>query len=329
MKQKELISVIVPIYNVEACLPRCIKSIMAQTYRNLEIILVDDGSTDGSGRICDIFSEKDNRIKVIHQKNQGLSAARNSGIKCANGDFLTFVDSDDFLSTNFIKVLYEPFKKSYSTDISICNFNAIAHNDGPILDDNRRFVNKSKYEIIMPYTYMQRTLRIASRDASLFKVVWNKLYRRSLIENVLFRDFCYCEDWDFNLRVFPFARNVAYTNHPLYFYTYRYTSLSNDSKALKEGMMYRIEMLFANYSEISITKPLYQCFSLKYLYRRMTLMKGRCYLTPMYDEVYIRCKKIEEQTKKQYLLNRHINLMERVTIVFLINKPRLTLWLLK
>ena len=93
--ENPIISIIVPIYNVEEYLPKCIDSILNQTYKELEVILVDDGSPDSCGKICDRYAKKDERVKVIHQKNGGLSAARNSGLDCANGEYIGFVDSDD------------------------------------------------------------------------------------------------------------------------------------------------------------------------------------------------------------------------------------------
>ena len=98
MEQKPLISVIVPVYNVAAWLPRCVDSILAQTYENLEILLVDDGSTDGSGNICEEYAKKDTRIRVLHKENGGLSSARNAGLDAAAGAYIGFVDSDDWIA---------------------------------------------------------------------------------------------------------------------------------------------------------------------------------------------------------------------------------------
>ena len=103
---EDLISVVVPIYNVENYIKKCVDSILSQTYKNLEIILVDDGSPDRCGEICDKWTKKDNRIKVIHKENGGLSDARNSGIEIAKGDYLSFIDSDDYVNKDFIKILY-------------------------------------------------------------------------------------------------------------------------------------------------------------------------------------------------------------------------------
>lgn len=115
----ELISIIIPIYNVEPYLERCIHSVMIQTYQNLEIILVDDGSPDKCGDICEYFSQMDSRIKVFHKINGGLSDARNFGVEQSNGKYITFVDSDDYISPNYVEILFE-LLKSHDADISCC-----------------------------------------------------------------------------------------------------------------------------------------------------------------------------------------------------------------
>ena len=124
---EELISVIVPIYKVEHYLPKCIDSIIHQTYQNLEIILVDDGSPDNCPEICDEYAKRDKRIKVVHQENGGLSAARNSGVEMANGEFLCFVDSDDYIHPKMYEILYKNLKK-FKADISICDYNVVFEN---------------------------------------------------------------------------------------------------------------------------------------------------------------------------------------------------------
>ena len=118
---RPLISVIVPVYNVEQWLPRCIESLLIQTYPNIEIILSDDGSTDECGVICDEYSKKDNRIKVIHKNNGGLSDARNCAIKQANGEYLTFVDSDDYVTNDYVETLYNLCEK-YDAKMSVADW---------------------------------------------------------------------------------------------------------------------------------------------------------------------------------------------------------------
>ena len=119
-KEQPLISVIVPVYNVEKYLKKCVNSITSQTYENLEILLVDDGSTDLSGQICNEFEKNDARIKVIHKKNGGLSDARNAGLDRAKGQYYAFIDSDDYIQDNTIEIMLNAVKKNKS-EISVCN----------------------------------------------------------------------------------------------------------------------------------------------------------------------------------------------------------------
>ena len=120
-KEKPLISVIVPIYKVEKYLNKCVKSIINQTYKNLEIILVDDGSPDNCGKICDKLAERDDRIRIIHKKNGGLSSARNAGIEIANGEYIGFVDSDDYIDNDMFETLYNNIKDN-NADLSIIGY---------------------------------------------------------------------------------------------------------------------------------------------------------------------------------------------------------------
>ena len=122
-----MISVIIPIYNVEKYLCRCLDSIISQSYKDLEIILVDDGSPDNSPSICDSYARNDNRIKVIHKTNGGLSAARNTGLKYAMGDFISFIDSDDYIEPKMYEILFNLITK-FDSDISMCGCNVISEN---------------------------------------------------------------------------------------------------------------------------------------------------------------------------------------------------------
>ena len=124
---EELISVVVPIYKVEKFLPTCIESIIRQSYRNLELILVDDGSPDSCPSICEKYKQVDSRIKVIHKKNGGLSDARNAGLKIAEGKWITFIDSDDYVGIDFLKELYRVAVVN-ETDISICDYSTVLNN---------------------------------------------------------------------------------------------------------------------------------------------------------------------------------------------------------
>ena len=132
-KDRPEISVIVPIYRVERFLPRCIDSILKKTFRNIEVILVDDGSDDGCPAICDAAAEKDARVRVIHQKNQGLSAARNAGIDAVQGSYIAFADSDDYMEPSMLEMMLEQMKKDGS-ELAVCNYRYVDENGREILE---------------------------------------------------------------------------------------------------------------------------------------------------------------------------------------------------
>jgi len=171
---KPLISIIVPIYNVEQYLNRCIESIVNQTYKNLEIILIDDGSIDHCPQICDEWQKKDNRIIVIHSKNKGAGNARNIGLKIAKGSFISFVDSDDLICIDFIEYLYSLFVSDI--DIVECDFIHFV--------DEVHFYKKDKY-INKEYN-MVEAMKHHINDKIFKQVIWNKLYRKKIIESIYF-----------------------------------------------------------------------------------------------------------------------------------------------
>ena len=203
----ELISVIIPIYNVSEFLPRCIDSVLKQTYSNLEIILVDDGSTDGSARICDKYAESDSRVKAFHKTNGGLSSSRNYGLEHASGAWIAFIDSDDWVSPDFISTLYE-LAQSHNADISYCNW-YFAYQDKNV-----------ECNCFSPGATQQQTLTRLILES--YHVVWNKLYRSSFLKqsHLCFPDHIqqYEEDCWFSCRAFFYTDVVIKTARPLYFY---------------------------------------------------------------------------------------------------------------
>ncbi len=173
---EELISIVVPIYNVEKYLDKSINSIISQTYKNLEIILVDDGSPDRSGEICDRYAKKDIRIKIIHKKNGGLSDARNVGIDNSNGKYIAFVDSDDYISKDYIKKLYEAIK-SFKTKIVQCAT--------ILVNDNGNFIERAGYDRKKIIKYDEFIKDMIS-DHRFNVVAWNKLYDKKVFEKMRF-----------------------------------------------------------------------------------------------------------------------------------------------
>lgn len=184
MNKEPLISVIVPVYQVEKFLERCIDSIINQTYSNLEIILIDDGSVDNSGKICDEYELKDSRIKVIHQNNKGLSSARNKGVEIAKGDYIAFVDSDDWINSDMYETLMKVMQTFY-LDIVRC---AAVETDG------------KKYEEIHPRKQNINKLFLDDEIFELYfsefccKIVWNALYKAHIVKGIVSPERCHSQD---------------------------------------------------------------------------------------------------------------------------------------
>ncbi len=172
---EELVSIVVPIYNVEKFIHRCIDSILQQSYKNTEIILVDDGSPDNCPKICDEYSRKDSRIKVLHKKNGGLSDARNAGIRIAKGKYIAFVDSDDSIEKDYIKQLYNTIRKA-DADISACG-HTVRYENGRTIP---HFSNNSF--IVQREEALERVLY----DDELCAATWAKLYKTKLFKNIKF-----------------------------------------------------------------------------------------------------------------------------------------------
>lgn len=169
----EKISVIVPIYKVEKYICRCVDSILCQSYHNLEIILVDDGSPDGCPAICDEYARQDERVLVIHQKNQGLSAARNAGLEKANGKYIFFADSDDFIDENVIKVMVESAEEK-DADLVLCNYMCV---DEQGTELKTKYSRKLEKKVLNPKDLLAQS---CGHDGEVFVVAWNKLYKSEL-----------------------------------------------------------------------------------------------------------------------------------------------------
>ena len=214
--EKPLISIIVPIYRVEAYLSRCIASILNQSYRNLEIILVAAGSPDSCPKICNEYAEKDARIRVVHKKNGGLSDARNAGIDIANGKYISFIDSDDYIHPEMISTLFD-LLKSNDADISVCNFTPFTESVSPL----------NKAPTIDTLSGKDAAKRLyQSQYATQTVVAWDKLYKRSLFDHLRFKVGKFNEDEFFSYRALYLANKVVFTSQELYFYFIRTTGIS-------------------------------------------------------------------------------------------------------
>lgn len=205
---EDLVSVIVPVYNVENYLRKCLDSIVTQTYHNLEVILIDDGSKDSSGVICDEYAGKDNRVKVIHKENGGLSEARNSGLEIASGDWIAFVDSDDYIDESMLRTLVD-LAQNNNAQVAMCAFRAISES----IDDNYCLVTKVFNRDELLDVYVTRT-----KGYLITNSVWDRIYKRELVKEIRFAPRRLNEDILYTMQVFLRADIVAYTSEKLYQY---------------------------------------------------------------------------------------------------------------
>ena len=218
---EQLVSVIVPVYNVEKYLDECVYSLIHQSYKTIEIILVDDGSTDQSGVKCDFWKEKDNRIIVIHQENKGISGARNSGIDVASGDYLAFVDSDDYVEENYIELMYHEMAKN-NCDFVMCNFISFDEEQQRFDGKNRiydAFMNSEEF-MKMVYTY-----------PGFYVLAWNKLYKKELFQKTRYETRRNEDSALISKLVFQ-CNKIQCISVPLYFYRQRENSLMHDKNEL-------------------------------------------------------------------------------------------------
>lgn len=210
-RTEPLVSVIIPVYKVEAYLRECVDSVLSQTYANLEIILVDDGSPDGCPAICDAYAAKDSRVRVIHKENGGLSDARNAGMKIASADWWTFVDSDDVIHPQMIELLMKPMLKDSAVTLSTCEFVRF-------VDEPARALSSENP------VYESRTLKEFGYTVSA-RVAWGKIYHRNLFSGISYPKRRLHEDEFITYKLMYKADSIAYIGIPLYFYRQREDSI--------------------------------------------------------------------------------------------------------
>lgn len=223
---EEKISIIVPVYKVEKYLNKCVDSLICQTYQNLEIILVDDGSPDNCPKICDEYAKKDSRVKVVHKENGGLSDARNAGMKEITGEYVSFIDSDDYVSIDFFESLFNVMNKTQS-DIVECSVLKVYEGR----ENDRSETNSNTEEVKVFNT--EDALKNLILDVLFRQHVWNKLYKASVVKDILFEKGKLNEDEFWTYQVFGNAKKVARYEKSMYFYLQRQGSIMANGYSLK------------------------------------------------------------------------------------------------
>lgn len=216
VKREQLISIIVPVYNVCNYFEHCLHSLLAQTYENTEILLVDDGSTDGSSTLCDQVALIDKRVEVIHQENKGLSDARNTGTSCAHGNWIVYVDSDDVVSPNFLEHLYAAARLNHS-DVAICR--------GHVFAESERFQEVERNRVTVLDRDAAITELLSERNAS--TAAWGKLAKSSIWKSLPFPEGRKFEDLPVTWKALCASDSVAILDGDYYGYRNRKTSISN------------------------------------------------------------------------------------------------------
>lgn len=246
--RENLVSIVIPIYNVEEFLRECLETVINQTYKNLEIILSDDGSTDGCPQICDEYQKRDNRIKVIHKKNGGLSDARNAGIEIATGQYISFIDSDDFIELDMIEYLYHLIQV-VDADFSCCQ---------------RKNINENGIEIPNTAVYSNNVIRGNDEcmkgffmNPGIDTVAWGKLYRIDLFKTIRYPYGKYHEDVYTTYKVIAESNCISIGFEKKYYYRLRKVSISNSSFKMRhldaiEANIERSRFIMKNYPELKI-----------------------------------------------------------------------------
>lgn len=283
--ENDLISIVIPIYNVEEYLEKCIESVINQTYRNLEIILVDDGSPDNCGTICEEYKKKDERISVFHKKNGGLSDARNYGKKHAKGKYITFIDSDDYVENDYIEYLYNLIINN-NCDMSICSFK---------LHSNNKFIDNGINYNSCVFTSKECLKNMLCENG--FNVsAWAKLYKTKMFEDIDFPYGKLCEDNGTTYKLVLKCKNIAYGNESKYIYEMRDNSIMNASFSPKKLDL--IELTDLMYDDvIKIFPDLKNVLTKRKLHSRFSILRQ---IVMSNDK---NAKNIFEKYKNEILLN--------------------------
>lgn len=314
MKDRELISVIVPIYNVEKYLRKCIDSIIEQTYTNLEIILVDDGSPDNCGKICDEYAKKDKRIIVIHNSNQGVSASRNFGLDEAKGNYITFIDADDFVSNNYIEVLY--------------NMITLKEADLAIIGNDEQFNEKifKTNKKIKKVINNEETVRRILEEKYITSVCWGKIYKSELLNDIRFdTNLKIGEDFKFMMEVLNKCHNVNIdTTQNLYHYRLNEDSVTQQN-GRKEDWIQEIEISKSKIQYIENKYPniknkaiqRYIRVNITYFTKRIKENNFR-----LNEEKKLFCERVKGY-KIKYLFLTNANIKYKIKFIFILVFPEM------
>ncbi len=302
----KLVSVIVPIYNVEAYLEKCITSIINQTYTNIEIILINDGSTDTSLKICQEYQKLDNRIIILNKNNEGLSAARNDGIAKSKGKYICFIDGDDYISPNYIEKLYNDLTK-HKADISVCNF---------YYENYQGSLTKKKECQNQIYTSTEALKDIFLIQKNLEIMVWNKLYKKELFtkNNITFPKSMIHEDNFVTYKLFAKSKRISLINDKLYYYVQRNNSITNTYSKKRLDVLKSIDEIKAYFISRKDLNEAINCYEFSTYLTIINLLIDKKEDPDTLNKLI----KIIKNNKKSYLNNSLIPNIKKIQLRILI-----------
>lgn len=285
----EKISIIIPVYKVEAYLPKCIESIIHQTYSDLEIILVDDGSPDQCGEICDQYAQNDERIHVIHKKNQGVARARNDGIEYASGDYISFIDSDDWIAENAYEILYQGLKK-YDADCAVGKCVTVIDKNGVLRP------KKNKNSAVRCETASEAMKHVLLNASA----VWNRLFKREVFQHIRFPLDRVNDDEVVALHAYAECNKIVFLNEDTYYYRIRQNSITTSKFSIRNVDYYYNSIDNLNFVR-QVMPELVPCAEYKYI--KATLY---CYVNLRKLKHDPKAREIREQLRQDLKKNRAI-----------------------
>lgn len=291
-----MISVVVTVYNIEKYLGQCLESILGSTYQDLEVILVDDGSQDGSGEICDQYAAKDSRVKVIHKTNAGVSKARNSGLEVARGEYITFVDGDDVIHPNMLAVLMDAMAEG-DYDVSMVYGIQVPDGGQDTYIADKKLGLSARHKVVSQ-SEMVRGLFGTSVDEFQYIVVWNKLYKRELVQDLRFKD-TGSEDLEWSLQMSLRMKQAVCVEEEMYYWIQHQSSMTH--QGINRTQVDRVNSYVLCLNDIPSDKTDYRAWCLVKLYKVILHTRYNARNTKFNDEVRSNCKSIYKSTISEYL----------------------------
>lgn len=300
--EEELISVILPIYNVEKYLEKCLKSVINQTYKNLEIILVDDGSKDNSPQICDEYAVKDKRIVVIHKSNGGLSDARNAGIEIAKGKYMTLIDSDDYVEKDYVQFLYQLIKEN-NAEMSICSHTVLYTNGTRIEKET------GEHLVLDPKTTLEKILYDEGIDLS----AWAKMYKKELFDNVKYPKGRIFEDAATTYLLIDECKKIVLGSESKYYYIIRDNSITTKGFSPKKMQLIDSTQEMCDYVKNKYP-DLEKAADRRLMYAYLATLSQLANCKDKYPEEQKKLMEYIKQNRKKALKDKRIKKRDRIAL---------------